>query len=196
MEKHKCTPKRVTWHSWCGGSMSLAEMDFQVRTPLYPVCWSIVLNKAALPLTVLNGRKGNEQSKFPCPGTNLQWLSWTTKWRHFISLIRKMTKDISKSVRHYFSLELPVIAVISLPQLVPPEGFGTVLGRRPFYFQVYWNKFLQFSLKVRQNQLPGLEDYWSPIPTASSQRYIHSYILTLKYLPPGSSWLIVRGAGP
>lgn len=73
-----------------------------------------------------------------------------------------MTKDIPKSIRHYFSLELLVIGVISLPQFAPAEGFGALLGRSSLYFQIFWDKFLQFSLKVRHPQLLGQEDYWIP----------------------------------
>lgn len=91
-------------------------------------------------------RSVRSEGVFPVQVLLCSCFIWTTKWSNCSNLIRKMTTYFSKSIRHYFLLQLLAIAVISLPQFAPAKGFETVLGRRYFLFSSHsWEKFLQFS---------------------------------------------------
>ena len=91
-------------------------------------------------------RRVTSEEAFPVQALFYSCFIWTTKWRNCFNLIRKMTKDLSKSIRHYFPLQLLATAVISLLQFAPVKGFGA--------FQVTpEGNFSSSHGEVRQHQL-------------------------------------------
>lgn len=134
------------------------------------------------------------------PSWNLLYscFTWGTNWRNWFSLTEKMTRNLSKSTRHYLHLQLTGNSSHFLIPACSGQGYwgrAAVLGRTFFFF--YQDtpegnppQFLWQSLAALTAWPRGLLKPW---PNCIFQDTHNRHALTLKHLALWSRRLIVWG---
>lgn len=121
------------------------------------------------------------------PSWNLLYscFTWGTNWRNWFSLTGKMTRNLSKSTRHYLHLQLTGNSSHFLTPACSGQGYwgrAAVLGRTFFFTKTFLREIPPSSCdKVWQHELLGPKGCWNLGPTASSKTH-NRHALTLKHL--------------